>query len=80
MMGKIGDVGRILVQENGLGSRIDDLIDVLVLQDRLTVNDHLVTFDTDHLAGILVHEILDPAFSAPWLPAYGPPVSSARSC
>ncbi len=59
-----GIVGRVhaqLVQDDRLGAALEDLLHVLLLQDRLAVDQHLVPFDRDHLTGILVHEILHPA-------------------
>ena len=50
----------LLVQQDRLGTALDDLFDVLLLQDGLAVDDDVVTLDGDHLARILVDEILDP--------------------
>ena len=38
---------------------------MLFLEHRFSVNDHVVTFDRNHLARILVHEILDPGRKNP---------------
>ena len=48
------------MQQNRLGTALDNLVDMLFLEHRFSVNDHVVTFDRNHLARILVHEILDP--------------------
>ena len=48
------------MQQDRLGTALDDLFDVLLLQDGLAVDDDVVTLDGDHLARILVDEILDP--------------------
>ena len=50
----------LLVQQNRLGAALDDLVDMLLLKHRLAVYDHVVALDGDHLARILVHEVLDP--------------------
>ncbi len=50
------------MQQNGLRSGIDDLINVFIFKHSFPVNDHLVPFDGNHLAGIFIHKILDPAF------------------
>ena len=50
----------LLVQQDRLGTALDDLFDVLLLQDGLAVDDDVVTLDGDYLARILIDEILDP--------------------
>ena len=51
-----------LVQEDGLHSGIDDLVDVFLFQDGIPVEDLFVTFDGYDLAGIFVHEVFHPGF------------------
>ena len=53
------------MQQNRLGTALDNLVDMLFLEHRFSVNDHVVTFDRNHLARILVHEILDPGRKNP---------------
>ena len=63
----------LLVQQNRLGAALEDLIDMLLLENRLAIHDHVVSFDGDNLARILVHEVLDPRREHPrsQLAAYG---------
>ena len=49
-----------LMQEDRLGAAFEDLLHVLLLEDSLAVYDHVVTLDGNHLARILIHEVLDP--------------------
>ena len=49
-----------LMQEDRLGAAFEDLLHVLLLEDGLAVYDHVVTLDGNHLARILIHEVLDP--------------------
>ena len=58
--GKVDARGILLVQQNRLGTALDDLIYVLLLEYGLAVHDHVVALDGHHLARILVHEVLDP--------------------
>ena len=50
----------LLVQQNRLGAAFEDLVHMLLLENRLAVHDHVVSFDGNHLARVLVHEVLDP--------------------
>ncbi len=54
------------MQQNRLGTALDNLVDMLFLDftvSRSTIT--IVTFDRNHLARILVHEILDPGRKNP---------------
>ncbi len=48
------------MQEDRLGAAFEDLVHMLLLENRLAVHDHVVSLDGNHLARILVHEVLDP--------------------
>lgn len=48
------------MQEDRLGTAFEDLLHMLFLENGLAVYDHVVTLDGNHLARILVHEVLDP--------------------
>ena len=50
----------LLVQQNRLGSALDDLVDMFFFEYRLAVHDHVVSFNRHHFARIFVHEVLDP--------------------
>ena len=50
----------LLVQEDRLGAALDDLVYVFLLEDRFAVHDDVVALDGDHLARILVDEVLNP--------------------
>ena len=58
--GVIRLVDVLLVEDDVLGPRVDDELDVLLLQHGVTVEHELVPLDADHLAGVLVHEVLNP--------------------
>ena len=65
------------MQQNGLGAAFDDLVDVLLFQHGFAVHDHVIAFDRDHFARILVHEVLHPGreHAGRQLAAYGLPES-----
>ena len=48
------------MQDDGLGTGISDQFDVLLFQDGLTVEHHLVPLDAHHFPCILVHKVLHP--------------------
>ncbi len=48
------------MQKYGVDARCEDILDILLLDDRLTVEYHIVALDGYNLAGILVHEVLGP--------------------
>ena len=48
------------MDQNAFGSRFDDIVYVPLLENGLAVDDDLVTLDRNHLARVLVHEVLDP--------------------
>ena len=50
----------LLVQEDRLGTALDNFVDMALFEDRFAVHDDVVSLDGDHLARILVHEVLDP--------------------
>ena len=54
-----------LMQQQGLLPRLQDLVDMLLAQNRLAVDDNLVPLDGNHLAGILVHKVLGPRLQNP---------------
>ena len=58
--GVIGLVDILLVQDDGLGTGISDQFDVLLFQDGLTVEHHLVPLDAHHFTRILIHKVFDP--------------------
>ncbi len=49
------------MQQNRLGTALDNLVDMLIFEHRLTVYNDVITLDGNHLARILVHEIFDPS-------------------
>ena len=58
--GEIGSVLSLLMDQNAFGSRFDDVVYVPLLKNGFAVDDDLVTLDRNHLARVLVHEVLDP--------------------
>ena len=58
--GEIGSVLSLLMDQNAFGSRFDDIVYMPLLENGLAVDDDLVTLDRNHLACVLVHEVLDP--------------------
>ena len=48
------------MQDDGLRTGIRDQVDVLLFQDGLTVEHHLVPLDAHHFTRILIHEVFDP--------------------
>ena len=60
--GVIGLVDILLVQDDCLGTGIRDQFDVLLFQDGLTVEHHLVPLDAHHFTRILIHKVFDPRF------------------
>ena len=63
----------LLMQEDRLGAALENLVNMVLLEDRFAVHDDVVSFDGNHLARILVHEVLDPRREHPrsQLAAYG---------
>ena len=53
-------VSLFLMNQHRGYARFDDFINVLLFQDGLTVNDDLVTFNGNHLAGIFVYKVFHP--------------------
>ena len=60
--GVIGLVDILLVQDDGLCTGISNQFDVLLFQDGLTVEHHLVPLDAHHFTRILIHKVFDPRF------------------
>ena len=50
----------VLVEEDGLRTRVEDILDVFFLEDGLTLDDRDVALDVDHLAGLFVDEVFVP--------------------
>ena len=53
------------MEEDALGAALDDPIDVVGLEHRFAVDDHVVTLDGYHFAGVLVDEVLHPGAQYP---------------
>ena len=49
------------MQQDILRAWIQDSLDIVAIQYRLTVDDNIVTFNRNHLTGILIYEILHPS-------------------
>ena len=55
-----------LVAEKSLqGMPIFILFDMLGFQNGFPINDHLVSFNGDHLTGIFINKVLDPDYQIP---------------
>ena len=53
------------MQQNSAHTRIKDILDMILLKHGLTVNHNVVTLNRHNLAGILIHEILNPCAQHP---------------
>ena len=51
----------LVVNEDALCARLEDILDVFLVEHRFAVEDHLVTLDGNHFARVFVHEVLHPA-------------------
>ncbi len=49
------------MQQNRRNFRLQDHVDMLLLQDGVAIEDHLVAFDGYNFSGIFIHEVFDPA-------------------
>ena len=56
----VAQVHVVPVEEDGADSGVHDVINVVLVENGLTVNDNLVPLDVDYLTGVLVHEVLVP--------------------
>ena len=56
----VARVDVLLVNEDGLHATVQNLLYVLLLNHGVAVDDHIVTLDRHHLAGVLVNEVLVP--------------------
>ncbi len=52
----------LLVEQNGLGARLQDTLNSLGRQFLLALQDDLVTLDGNYLTGVLIYEVLRPCF------------------
>ena len=61
------------MQQHSRSSTITDFVDILSSKFCLTLHDHLITFDRNHLAGILINEVLIPTlqYTSSQLTTYG---------
>ncbi len=55
----------LLVQQDGLYIGIHDLVNMLLLQDRIPVQNDLVSFNRYHFSGIFIHEVFVPGVQYP---------------
>ena len=58
--GEITLVHPFFVKDDGLGTRVQDQIHVLFLQDGFALEHHFGPLDGHHLTGVFFHEILHP--------------------
>ena len=47
------------MQQDGLHAAVDDLLDVFFLENHITVDDDLVTFDGHTFASVFIDEVLE---------------------
>ena len=50
----------LLVEEDGLDVGVGHHVDVIFLEDGLTIDEHLSTLDVDHLTGLVIYKVLVP--------------------
>ena len=61
----VGQGGIILMKKDSFNTCVDDLLDVFAFQNGFPFDDHIVTFDGNHLTGILIHKIFKPGTDNP---------------
>ena len=58
--GIVRGVDILLVEQDVCNARFENFVDVFFLEHSLAVDNHIVTFNRNNFAGILVDEVLDP--------------------